>query len=56
MQIHNLLALNQRQLQTVRDSPRLTATEYRLLVESRCQLSVVVGNSTHSESLVLHYS
>ena len=29
-------------------------TENWLLVDSRCQLSVAVGNSTHSESLVLH--
>ena len=30
-------------------------TENQLHVESLCQLSAVVSNSTHSESLVLHY-
>jgi len=33
----------------------MSATENQLLVENHCQLSAVVGNSTHSESLVLHY-
>jgi len=54
MQIRNLSAVNWQQLQTVTD--KLSATENRLLVESRCLLSVVVGDATHSESLVLHYS
>ena len=32
-----------------------SATESQLLVESRCQLSTVIGNSMLSESLILYY-
>jgi len=55
MQIHNLSALNQQQLRTVSNSLRMSATEKWLFVESRCQLSTIVGDTTHSESLALHY-
>jgi len=56
MQSYNLLALNRRQLRTVANSSRLLATENQLLVDSHCQLYVVVGNSTHNDSMVLDYS
>ena len=51
-QIHNLSALN---WPTVADCQWLSATENRLVVESRWQLSTTVIDSTRSESLVLHY-
>jgi len=35
---------------------QLSATENWLLTESCRQLSAVVSDSTHSESLALHYS
>jgi len=50
MQMHNLPTLNQQQSQTVRDSPWMSATENRLLVERHCQVSAVVGDSLHTNS------
>jgi len=40
---------------TVGGCQQLSVTENQLLVESRCQLSTSVGDSTHSVSLVLDY-
>jgi len=52
MPIRNLSALNRRQLHIVSNSPLLSATENRPLVESHCQLSASVTDSIHSESLL----
>jgi len=41
--------------QRIGNSCRLSVTENQLLLQSCCQLSAVVGNLAHSESLVLHY-
>ena len=53
-QIHNLSALNRWQLCT--DSPQLMETANRPLVESHCPLSMLVGDLTHNESIILHRS
>jgi len=56
LQIHNLSALNRRQLKLRIESLRQSTTENQLLAASCCQMSAVVSDSMHSESLVLHYS